>query len=101
MKTAYLEGVKVAMDAVVAHTADTPCDGQARGIWQDYFPVGFTLGEVQDAVDNFYNEPENSLIPVINALEIVSAKARGVPHDVIETKISQRRRAANDAPERK
>lgn len=53
------------------------------------------------AIDQFYEEPENRLIRVIDALEISAARQRGVPESVIANRILMRRRAADRAPERK
>jgi len=101
IKTAYLEGVNAALGEAVVRTLETPCEAQGKGVFDAHRAIGFTRGETIEGIDRFYDQPENLLITIIDALEIVSAKARGVPHDVIEAKISARRRAANEAPERK
>ena len=101
-KISYIEGVKAGLGMAVVRTpVDSPCDVLNKGTVAAFSAEGFTQGEILEAVDRFYDQPENLLIKITDALEIVSAKARGVPQDVIETKTSQRRRAANEAPERK
>jgi hypothetical protein len=101
VKLGYMEGVEAGLAAAFMQEINTPCESQGKGILQAHSAINFTQAEVIDAVDHFYDQPENLLIRITDALEIVAAKTRGVPHDVIETKISERRRAANEAPERK
>jgi hypothetical protein len=101
VKLGYMEGIQAAFGAALVQTIETPCETQNKGILQAHSAINFTEAEMIDAVDHFYSQPENLLIKITDATEIVAAKTRGVPPDVIEAKVSQRRKAANEAPERR
>ncbi|HEX4137021.1 MAG TPA: hypothetical protein VHY84_20590 [Bryobacteraceae bacterium] len=58
-------------------------------------------GEVRDAIDRFFAEPENILINVIEALHIVAMRVMGASQQSIDTEVSVDRMVANGAPERK
>jgi hypothetical protein len=66
-----------------------------------YKPGELNAGEVREAVDRFFSEPENVLIPAIDALHVVSMKADGRPQPEIDIQLSALRGIANGAPERK
>ena len=66
-----------------------------------YKPGELSTGEVRTAMDRFYAEPENALIPVIDALKIVAMKANGEIQQNIDFQISVYRTFSNHAPERK
>ena len=100
-KLAHLEGMEAAFETAYGRSLHTPCEPQAGLLLDAYRLVGFTQAEEMTALDHFYAEPENLLIATVDALEVVAAKARGVPQDVIDARISEHRRVANTAPERK
>jgi hypothetical protein len=101
-KLAYLEGVTAGNSAAITRALNSPntsCLDNEKRLLDVYRMVGFTQAEKMQGIDRLYDEPENLLMPIADALEIVSAKARGVPQDALEARILQFRRAANEAPE--
>jgi hypothetical protein len=70
--------------------------GVAEGIVRvspDVFTKTYMAGtlsndEVRTAIDRFFGEPENLLIPIIDALHIVSMKTNGALQSEIDTKLS-------------
>jgi hypothetical protein len=100
-KLFYLEGVRAAIVVAGQRTKHTPCEAYSDRLTDAYSVEGLKGGEVAEAIDRFYDQPENLLIAAIDALEIVSARARGVPQNVIDSRISDHRRIAIAAPEHK
>jgi hypothetical protein len=102
-KVAYLSGVadglKIALTAVLQK--GKPCEGVNAVLFESVIPQHMLQTDTVKAVDKFYEQPENLLIPVTKVLNIVSARARGVSEDQIRQWTSEDRRAANEAPERK
>lgn len=66
-----------------------------------YCPPGLTALEFQTAVDQFYAQPENLLVPIVQSLRIVSMKVAGASASDIDAELSAMRAAAANAPERK
>ena len=101
-KVSFIQGVLATLSRVRFRALSGPCDAEAQRVASAYLlPSGFTAGDAEEAIDGFYEDPENRSIATIDALEIVSAKARGVPLDVIENRVSEYRRLAALARERK
>lgn len=73
---------------------------EARSSRANYLPDNLVLAEIQQGVDRFYIEPENILIPIIQALKIVTMKAAGASQSDIDAMLSLQRKYANNAPER-
>jgi len=100
-KLAYLEGVTSAFGTAYQRALHTPCENQTALLLDAYREVGFTEGETMASLDHFYEEPANLLIGIVDAVEIAAAKARGVPQEVIDSRVADHRCVANEAPERK
>lgn len=66
-----------------------------------YIPESLSFGETMESLNRFYAEPENRLIPIMDALHIASDKAKGVAQPEIDRQIAGQRRLAIEAPERK
>jgi hypothetical protein len=99
-KLAFLEGMESAFGTAYGRSLNTPCEQQNALLLDAYRAPGFTQGEQMIALNRFYAEPENLLIGIVDGKEIVAAKTRGVPQQVIDDRISEHRRVANTAPER-
>jgi hypothetical protein len=60
----------------------------------DSFFHALTTGENSKALSHFYDEPENALIPIIDALGIVTMKTKGASPAEIATATAKFRRLA-------
>ncbi len=100
-RLAYVEGIESAVTAAYERAVHTPCEHQTGLLLEAYRMPGFTGAEEMAAINRFYDEPANLLIRIRDAVEIVAAKARGVPQQEIDKRIAVHRRVANEAPERK
>lgn len=65
-----------------------------------YMTGNLTTADVQVLISNFYTERANLLIPIIEALHIVSMKTHGVSQVEIDKAIQLWRGVANKAPEK-
>lgn len=74
---------------------------EARAQLPKYIPDGLSRPEVRLAIDQFYEEPENLLIPVFRSLQIVVSRAGGTLQPEIDYRLAIERRVAIGAPERK
>jgi hypothetical protein len=60
-----------------------------------YFPLAqVTNGDFHDAINRFYETPENRPIPIIRAMEIVTLKFNGKPDSCISEQANQARQVA-------
>jgi hypothetical protein len=73
--------------------------GKGRIEHDRYFAKGLNNGEIVTAIDRFYEEPENLLMIVINALQFISLKARGILPTDLDQFLSVCRKFASEAPE--
>jgi hypothetical protein len=53
-----------------------------------YFASTLSLGEVVAAIDRFYAEPENLILPIVEALEVFTAKVNGATQPAIDAKLA-------------
>ncbi len=60
-------------------------------------PTGLAPDEVIRAVDDFFSDPTNANIPIVNALEWVTAKTAGASKAELEQTVARFRRAAASA----
>jgi hypothetical protein len=74
----------------MANLSDADFDAQSI----EYLPKGLTFGEIADAIDHFYSEPENVLVPVSDAISVVSFKASGTSGSDLEDLVTKLRRLA-------
>lgn len=44
----------------------------------------FSFGEIQTGLDDFYKEPANAPIPILDALDVLAKKFAGEPSSVVE-----------------
>jgi hypothetical protein len=66
-----------------------------------YFPMAeVTVSDLCDAVTRFYETPENRLIPITVAMEIVTLRFNGVPESCISEHTRQARQAVAGKTER-
>lgn len=101
-KSFYLEGVREALYIAHFRALHTSCETDAKNTQEDLLPQSTaTNAQIVEAIDSFYEDPANRLIPVVEAMEIVAARRRGVPDTVISDRILLRRRIALEAPEQK
>jgi hypothetical protein len=100
-KVSYMQGIVAALSRVKFRSLNGPCDAESDRVLKAYMLPQGAVADAEEGVDRFYEEPENLLIPIIDALEIVSAKARGVPQVVIDERILHYRSVARTAPERR
>jgi hypothetical protein len=68
-------------------------DGDRDGVedMRHYFPSTMTFGEISKSMDHFYGEPENLILPVIDALELFAEKVSGATPEAITTTVAARR----------
>jgi hypothetical protein len=96
-KSTYLAGFRDALFRV-DHSADrTPSPKDMAERW----PIGRTNGEMSKALDQFYAEPENSLIPIGKSVGIATMRFNGVEHAEIESYTELLRRVSVGCPEYK
>ena len=57
---------------------------QRKATVSAYGAPGLSQGEIAEAMDRFFERPENRLISVVQALAFVAGRARGVSESVIE-----------------
>lgn len=77
-------------------------EGTIRAVGQDsknYFPENFAISEISTAVDQFYSQPENTLIPIVAALQVVTMKFSGTESSKIDGLTSTERRLSAKCPE--
>jgi hypothetical protein len=65
-----------------------------------YMAGNLTTADVQVLISNFYTERANLLIPIIEALHIVSMKTHGASQAEIDEEIKLWRGVASNAPEK-
>ncbi len=53
-----------------------------------YFPSTTTLGETAKGLNHFYEEPENLILPAIDALEVFTLKVNGATQESVATKLA-------------
>jgi hypothetical protein len=99
-KVAYLDGVRDALGNAYGRARNTPCEKQEGGTYSDLSPV-FASPIVIPSIDDFYDEPANLIIPIVDAVEVFLAHLRKVPEAVITERVLEHRRVSNLAPERK
>jgi hypothetical protein len=61
----------------------------------EWFNAAPSYGEVQLATDRFYEEPANSAIPVVAAIDVVAMKFNGKDGVQIEAKTALLRKVAS------
>jgi hypothetical protein len=61
-------------------------------------PETLTNGEIAEQLDRFYKDPLNMPIPIVNAIYVVSAQARGDDPKGIDKTIRDFRRSASGLP---
>lgn len=66
----------------------------------NYKPPAVTLAQILDGLDGFYGDSLNLLIPIPEALQIISMKREGAPQSDIDLATTMERKFANEAPER-
>ena len=69
----------------MAATPPTADVARERGF---YLPATMSFGEIVKGMDRFYEEPENLILPVIEAMEIFTLKANGASPDRVEKKLA-------------
>jgi hypothetical protein len=84
-KTAYLTGIK---DILIA----TKPPDEA-----EYLPGRYTVGEMAKGVDQFYDSPENTLIPVVFGLRVCVMKFNGASQALIDAALSGMRKRLAEA----
>ena len=67
-----------------------------------YFPGGASFGETEDGIDQFYAEPANARISVLDALRVFTMKVKGATPARLEAELAtlRRRIAAEDEREK-
>jgi hypothetical protein len=60
-----------------------------------------SVNEVRAAIDRFYTQPENTLIPVFEAFQIVGMRIHGASESVIDARLSVFRKFANEPQEQR
>jgi hypothetical protein len=65
----------------------------APGIWS--WPTGATVGEMQQGLNQFYQDPANLQIPIILAVTIIKSRFEGKDPKTIEESIVFDRQAAH------
>ncbi len=88
-KIVYLYGINEAVNV------------EARDKAHNYFPPDITYEQKRQAIDRFYDEPENILIPVVDSVVFVTLQLNGTPQTAIDRQLSDIRRVSAEAPERK
>jgi len=81
LKTMYLTGIK---DILIA--TKPPEESQ-------YLPGRYSVGEVVKSLDQFYDSPENTLIPVVFALRVCVMKFNGASPALVDAVVSGMRKA--------
>lgn len=76
-RTLYLRGVS---DGIIRESSDA--------FKKKYMCGTLSTAEVRTAIDRFFSEPENLLVPVIDALHIVSMKVNGGLQSEIDNYLS-------------
>jgi len=59
-----------------------------------------SVNEVRAAIDRFYTQPDNTLIPVFEAFQIVGMRIHGASESVIDARLSVFRKFANEPQQR-
>jgi hypothetical protein len=103
-KIFYIDGVRAAFLTGWRRALKMPCEEQTEGTYRDHFPSGegtFTITDEVHAIDAFYEAPENRPIAVVDTLEILGARRRGIPDAVLADRILFYRHMAAQASEQK
>ena len=60
-----------------------------------YFPLRLQADELSAYLDRFYENPENIIIPVFAALEVITLRSNGTDPQALEVRLSVYRRLAH------
>src|ERR1700733_9698429 len=90
VKIVYLDGISEAL----AFVGGLPQHGT-------YFPQSLDAKEFVKAIDQFYNQPENLPIPIMQAMRVITMRSAGADPITIETEIAALRKDAAAFPKRK
>lgn len=92
-KAAWVDGYQTGLQIgaqSMANLSDTDFEDQSVA----YLPKSLTIGEITGAIDRFYSEPENVLVPVSDAISVVSFKAGGTSASDLDELVTKLRRLA-------
>jgi hypothetical protein len=87
-KLEYLMGFREAASVVIIVAVKPELDDEA---FKDFWPARLTNREVIEALDRFYDTPENRPISIANALTIVAKRAAGVDEPTVQKLIESLR----------
>jgi hypothetical protein len=84
----YIAGFSEGLgQGITSNTTDVKeIDRQTRENWPD-----LTFGEVKEAVDHFYQTPENRPLPIITAIRVAAMRSSGMTQAQIATFVSAMR----------
>ena len=57
-------------------------------IHDEWWPQQLTFNENAQALDRFYDQPENRMIAIVDALKVVAARSKGASEDAVQAMIS-------------
>jgi hypothetical protein len=89
----FVAGAVDVLRGYMSETAPTAQELKVR--IAQYVPVELGVIEIGKGVDLFCGVPENAIVPVYNALKIVSLKAMGTPPAEIDKTAALMRKIAN------
>jgi len=93
-KISYVLGLNDGIKTAYSRAIGTPCEEPALGTAKNYVPEedGLSIGQRVNALDAFYRDSANRFVAVVQAMEIISARARSVPESVVNARLLEYRR---------
>jgi hypothetical protein len=92
MKTSYVMGLQDGLIIGIRETAGNNKELRDNGINKCFPKTIFSRGEYMSALESFYVDPSNILIPVGNAFYLVTQKFKGVTKQELDDLLKYYRR---------